>query len=142
MLTATLKTLIILCGIGHIGLSAASVLIPRMLHWKKELASLQPLMRQMFWTYAGYILVINFCFGVISVWGAAELMDHSFLARCITLFIGVYWLARVLIQFFYFDTSQAPKSWFYTAGEVALVLLFAAFTLVYLAAFSYNMSWI
>lgn len=139
---AFLKILVILCGIGHIGLSAASILIPRLLNWKKELAPLQPLMRQMFWTYAGYILVINFCFGVVSIWGADELLDHSFLARCLTLFISLYWLARVLIQFFYFDTSQAPKGWFYTAGEVGLVVLFVAFTLVYLAAFSHNMSWI
>lgn len=92
-----LKILILLCGIGHIVLTFGSLLIPKLLNWKKELAHLQPLLRQMFWTYAAYILVINFCFGIVSVMGVDELLNKSFLAKSITLFIGLYWLARVLI---------------------------------------------
>ena len=96
----------------------------------------------MFWTYAGYILVINLCFGFISVFGAQELMSHSFLAKAITLFIALYWLARIAIQFFYFDKSDAPNGFMYTMGEIALVTLFAVFTITYLMAFFFNYSWI
>lgn len=116
--------------------------IPRMLNWQQELSSLQPLLRQMFWTYAGYILVINFCFGLVSIWGKAELLNHSFLAKSITLFIALYWLARVVIQFFYFDKTDAPKGWFFTLGEIGLVALFVGFTLIYSWAFLNNMGWI
>ena len=138
----TLKILLLLCGIGHIGLSMVSLAIPQMLEWKKELKDLQPLLRQMFWTYAAYILVINFCFGIISLIGTAELLNHSLLAKSLNLFIALYWFARVLIQFFYFDKTHAPKGLIFTLGEVALVLLFVAFTLVYTLAFAYNQSWI
>ena len=96
----------------------------------------------MFWTYAAYILVINICFGLLSVFGTEELLNHSFLARYITLFISVYWLTRIGIQFFYFDTTDAPKGLFFTLGEIALVGLFVVFTLVYFIAFLYNTSWI
>jgi hypothetical protein len=96
----------------------------------------------MFWTYAGYILVINLCFGLISIIGFDELLNQSFLAISITFFISIYWLSRVLIQFFYFDRSQAPKGWFFTLGEVGLVLLFVVFTIVYSTAFLFNNSWI
>ncbi len=133
-----LKILILISGIGHILLAASSIIIPKLLNWKKELNALQPLLRQMFWTYAAYILLINFCFGIVSVFGAVELLDKSFLAKSITLFIGIYWLARIFIQFFYFDKSQAPKGIFFTIGEWALVASFVFFVAVYLAAFFYN----
>lgn len=141
-LEATLKLLILLSGIGHIVLCIASSVIPKVLKWSEGLKDLQPLLRQMFWTYAAYILVINFCFGLVSIMGVDELLNHSFLAKSINLFITVYWLSRILIQFFYFDTTDAPKGLIFTLGEFALIGLFLFFTVVYLTAFLYNMSWI
>ncbi|TAE19297.1 MAG: hypothetical protein EAZ95_02230 [Bacteroidetes bacterium] len=137
-----LKILILLSGIGHIGLSLVSPLIPKMLQWNEGLKDLKPLLRQMFWTYAVYILAINFCFGLVSVLGAEELLNQTFLAKAVCLFIGLYWLARVFVQFFYFDTTDAPKGLIFTLGEFALIGLFVGFTLVYLGAFAYNCKWI
>lgn len=94
----------------------------------------------MFWTYAGYILVINFCFGIVSVWGGNELVEHSFLAKSITLFIALYWLTRIGIQFLYFDRSQAPKGFIYTLGEIGLVSMFASFTVIYFLAFLHTLA--
>ena len=138
----TLEALLIIGGVGHIVLSAGSVLIPKMLNWKEHLSKLQPLLRQMFWTYAAYILVINFCFGIVSLIATSELLNKSILAQSITFFISIYWLARIGIQFFYFDKSNAPKGFVYTVGELGLVLLFGLFTLVYAIAFLHNISWI
>jgi hypothetical protein len=137
-----LKILIIVSGLGHIVLCFSSLIIPKVLNWKKELEHLQPLLRQMFWTYAGYILAINLSFGIVSIIGADELLSKTFLAKSMSLFIGLYWLARVFIQFFYFDKTNAPKGLFFTIGEMALVALFVFFTGVYLMAFIYNNSWI
>lgn len=137
-----LKTLLFLSGIGHIVLCIASSVIPKALKWSEGLKDLQPLLRQMFWTYAAYILVINFCFGIVSVFGTEELVNQSFLAKSVTLFIAVYWFARILIQFFYFDKTDAPQGLIYTLGEVALVGLFVFFTVVYFVAFLYNVGWV
>jgi hypothetical protein len=130
------------CGFAHFGLCLASLFIPKALRWNHHLQVLQPLMKQMFWTYAAYILAINFSFGLISVLASGELLNHSFLASSITLFIGLYWLTRVAIQFFYFDRSAAPKGLIYTLGEIALVTLFIVFTTAYLLAFFFNSLWI
>lgn len=137
-----LKTFILLCGFGHIILSIASTVIPKALHWNTELKKLPPLLRQMFWTYAAYILVINASFGIVSIIGTDDLINKSFLSKSITLFIGMYWLARIIIQFTYFDKTNAPKGIIFTLGEVALVIVFILFTLVYFTAFLYNNSWI
>lgn len=140
MTPAIIYLSIFICGILHIVLSIGSTVIPKVLHWNQELQNVQPLIKQMFWTYAAYILVINICFGLVSIWGTNDLLDHSFLAKCITLFISLYWLARIGIQLFYFDTSQAPKGLLFTLGEIALVALFILFTAVYFLAFLYNIS--
>jgi hypothetical protein len=134
--------MMVLCGYGHIILCIGSAFIPKALRWRDHLKNLQPLLRQMFWTYAAYILVINFCFGIVSILGSEELLNRSFLAKSITLFIGLYWLARIAIQFLYFDKSDAPTGLMYTSGEIMLVSLFAIFAATYLAAFSLNCSWI
>jgi len=142
MSLSIIQLLLFICGILHIALSIGSSVIPKLLHWNQELKNVQPLIKQMFWTYAAYILAINICFGLVSIWGTKELTDHSFLAACITLFISIYWLTRIGIQFLYFDTSQAPKGLIFTLGEIALVGLFILFTAVYFLAFLYNISWI
>src|SRR5690349_13792814 len=139
--TDLLAMLLFVCGLGHLGLSLGSLLIPRVLNWKENLGSLQPLLKQMFWTYAAYILVINFSFGVISLIATEELLNKSILAKSITFFISIYWFARILIQFFYFDRSGAPKGFVYTIGEISLILLFGFFAIVYFIAFLHNNSW-
>lgn len=141
MTESFVQKLVFGCGIGHCALCFGSLYIPKALGWKKHLENLQPLLRQMFWTYAGYILVINLSFGIISLLGSEELLSGSFLAKSITLFIGIYWLTRIGIQFFYFDKSEAPKGFIYTIGEIMLVGLFAIFSFTYLTAFLFNNQW-
>jgi hypothetical protein len=96
------------------------------------------LLRQIFWTYAGYILVTNLSFGIISILGSVELIDGSFLAKSVTLFISAYWMTRIAIQFFYFDKTNAPKGLIYTLGEILLVATFVVFASVYLIAYLIN----
>jgi hypothetical protein len=120
-----------LAGILQIVLCFGSLLIPKLLNWKGELQHVSKIIAQIFWTYAGYILVINFTFGLISLFGADELLEKSFLSKSICIFIFIYWLTRILIQFFYFDTKSAPQGFIYKAGEITLVALFIFFTIVY-----------
>lgn len=126
-----LKTLIILCGIGHIALGLGSLVIPKMLNWKNSLSTLPGLIRQIFWTYAGYILCINLFFGIISILYPDELLAGSGLSNAILILITVYWFSRVVIQFVYFDKSNIPKKFIYQTGEICLVALFVFFTLIY-----------
>ncbi len=126
-----IRTLLVAAGILQIVLSIGSIAIPRLLNWKTELNKLPVLLKQMFWVYAGYILVINFCFGLLSILAPGSLLDRSLLATVVCGFIAVYWGVRVLIQFIYFDRKSAPKGFIYFWGEVGLVILFIFFTVVY-----------
>ena len=127
----SLKPLIILCGVGHIALGLGSLVIPAMLNWKSALASVPVLIRQIFWTYAGYILSINIFFGIISILYVDELLSDSGLSKALLILITVYWFSRVVIQFVYFDKTGIPEKFIYKAGEMVLVTLFVVFTIVY-----------
>src|SRR5476651_358497 len=103
-----IQKLVWIAGLAQVVLAAGSLAIPKILKWHAELAKVQPLIKQMFWTYAAYILVINLCFGLVSVFDYRELTNGSSLSKMITGFIAVYWISRVLIQFFYFDRTNFP----------------------------------
>jgi len=66
-------------------------------------------------------------------------LDRSPLAGCVTGFITAYWMGRVLIQFFYFDRSDAPPGLLVRLAEVALIGLFVYLSLVYAAALLLNL---
>jgi hypothetical protein len=67
------------------------------------------------------------------------LLDRSPLAGCVTGFITAYWLGRVLIQFCYFDRSDAPQGALIRFAEIGLVGLFVYLALVYAAALLLNL---
>jgi hypothetical protein len=137
-LAAHLPALVFVAGIGQLALVAASLAIPSVLRWRQDTAKLRPLTRQVFWTYAVYIWCTNLAFGLVSL-RPRWLLDRSPLAACVTGFIAAYWVGRVLIQFFYFDRSDAPPGLLVRLAEGALVGLFIYLSMVYGAALMLNL---
>jgi hypothetical protein len=135
----SLRTLVFLAGVGQIVLALASLAIPRVLRFREETAKLRPLLREMFWTYAGYILGMNLSFGLLSALMPASLLDGSPLAAAVTGFITVYWAARLIIQFVYFDRSDAPAGAHVRLAEAGLVTLFVYLAAVYGSALAANL---
>jgi hypothetical protein len=131
--------LIKISGAGQLALALGSLAIPKVLAWKEKLEVLEPLVRQMFWTYAGYIFGINISFGIISLIASDELLNHSKLASFLSTLIAIYWIVRVFIQFFYFDRSSAPKGTIYILGEVGLVIGFIFLSMTYGLIAVYNL---
>lgn len=135
-----LKPLIFAAGIGQLLLALASLAIPRVLKWSDQLKAVRPLTRQVFWTYAGYIWTTNVSFGLVSILLPSELINRSPLAAAVCGFITLYWAARVVIQFTYYDRSDTPPGIIYRLAEVSLVALFVALVIVYGWALVFNLS--
>lgn len=140
MIRAQLINLLVLAGIAQITLALVSPVIPLILKWRTELVKVQPLIKQMFWVYAGYILVTNLCFGLISAFYVADLTNHSNLAKLLTGFIALYWISRVAVQFFYFERINFPVGKWHKLGEALLVTLFIFLSIVYSFACYFNCS--
>jgi len=134
-----LKYLLHFAGLGQILLCLASLFIPKMLGWKTELGKVSPLIRKIFWVYAGYILMTNFSFGLLSFIAPSIIMDGSVLAICVSGFIFLYWLTRLVLQFTVF-TQYAPKGRVFRLGETGLLISFIYFTAVYALALYFNLT--
>jgi hypothetical protein len=120
-----------LAGLGQLCLAMGSLAIPRLLRWPQELAGLRPLTREMFWVYALYIWCSHLAFALLSMLASDALIDGSLLAGCVTGFIAAWWGVRLTLQFTCLDRRSAPPGAIYRCGEVALVLCFVFFTVVY-----------
>jgi hypothetical protein len=136
----SLETLVRLAGLGQLALAAASTAIPSILRWGQETAKLRPLLRQLFWVYAGYILGFHVAFGALSALAPGWLLDGSGLAAAVTGFIAAYWGVRLVLQFVYLDRSDAPAGVRFRLAEAALVTLFVFLTAVYGSAFAANLA--
>lgn len=124
---------LVAAGVSQLGIAVGSLAIPSVLGWREDTARLRPLTRQVFWTYAGYIWCINVCLGSVSALEPQWLLESSGLARAVTVFIALYWSARVVIQFTYYDTSDAPSGVPVRVGEYALDCVFVGLAAVYIA---------
>lgn len=128
-----IEVALILAGLAQLGIASSSVFIPRLLGWREETKLLRPLTRQVFWTYAVYILAINTSFGLLSLLAPHLLLDGSTLARVVCLFIAAYWTSRLMLQFVVFDRSVTVRPLFRFA-EAMYVCAFAYLAVVYSTA--------
>jgi len=133
------RTAILLAGLAQIAIAGTSLLIPRLLRWREETARLEPLTRQVFWTYATYTFATNLAFGSLSACAPELLLDGSMLAAMVSLFICLYWAGRLAVQFTYYDRSVAATGAIFRIAEVAYVGGFAYLTVVYGAAAVHNL---
>ena len=124
-----LELLIQIGGVLHFCILLASALAPRAARWKTDLAVLPPLLRQMFWVYAGFIVLVIIGFGTLILRHTAEIAAGEPLGRALSAFIAVFWTTRLAAQAFVFEVRPYLTHWFLTAGYHGLTIVF-----IYLAA--------
>ena len=126
-------------GLSQLALVMASLAIPRVLHWKEELAKLSsPLIRQIFWVYSAYIWATNLGFGLLSAFAPEWLLTKDPLSGAVSGFIALYWTSRFFIQIFYFDRKGLPVRTIFKLSDLVLTLLFVFLSLVYAIAAYFN----
>jgi hypothetical protein len=129
-----LPRLIFVAGILHFGILIASAAVPQVLDWRKALANLDPLFRQLVWVHGAFIVLIIVGFGTLSILLPNELALGTPLARGVCLFIALFWAARLGVQFFIFDAKPHLKNPFLTLGYHGLTIVFLYHTIVFFIA--------
>lgn len=127
----TIEFLIVGAGLGQLVLVVAGTCVPFALNWKESLSPLDPLNRQLFKTYGGYILGTNLFFAILCLGDPSALSDGSFLAKALSIYLTLYWIVRIVLNFTYFNRSYAPQTWWATAGENTLLIVFSYLVGVY-----------
>ena len=126
-----MKTLILIGGLLHFGILIASALTPGVLEWRRHLATLPLLLRQLFWVYGGFIVLIIISFGTISLTNAAALASGEQLGRSVCGIIAMFWFARLLVQWLVFDATPFLTTRLLKAGYQLLTLGFISLTVIY-----------
>jgi hypothetical protein len=125
-----LAHLIFIAGVGQLGVLIASALVPFRLNWRDELRGLSTLHRQMYWVYAGYVVLSIVAFAMLSLFNSRELASGSGLARGFCAYVAVFWGVRVALQGI-FDVKTHLTAWWLKTGYFVLTLMFAGFTILY-----------
>ena len=121
-----------LAGLGHFVLLAVSGQLPFRLAWRTELPKLSDANRKLFLVACGYIVFTYLSFGVLTLVLHDQLMRGDTAAVALAVFIGLYWLVRLVLDWVWFGHREWPPGRLFVAAHVALELLFGYLAVVYL----------
>ena len=105
---------------------------PRYFDWKREFSSLSVINRQMFYVHSFFIAFIVFLMGILCLTSTEELLGPG-LGKRICLGLGLFWTARLFIQFL----GYSPKLWRGKKVETSIHVLFSVFWIYFSAVFIY-----
>jgi hypothetical protein len=127
----SLKLILQLGGLMHFAILSASASVPRVFDWRKNLAGLPPFLRRLFWVYGAFIVLVIVAFGTLTLRHAGAMAAGEPVARSLAAFIAIFWLARLLVQWFVFDPRPFLTSPLLAAGYHALTLAFLYLAVAY-----------
>ena len=126
-------------GAGQLGILAASALVPRVLDWRSALAPLPPFLRKLFWVYGVFIVLTITGLGTLTLLHAPAMADGEPVARSLAAFAGIFWFARLVVQWAVFDARPFLTNVWLRAGYHTLTIAFTALVVVYaIAVFAPN----
>jgi hypothetical protein len=126
-----MKTLLQIAGALQLSILMASALVPRVLDWRRNLAGLHPFLRKLFWVYGVFIVLVIIAFATLTLVHAGPMATGEPVARSLCVFIAIFWLARLVVQFAVFDPRPFLTNSFSKAGYHVLTLIFAYLVLIY-----------
>jgi hypothetical protein len=127
-----------LVGAGHFAILLASFQVPFQLRWKRDLQSLMPFNRKLLWVQSGFTVLTIMAFGVLTLLLHAELLRGDRPALGLAAFIGIYWIARILVDAFYFSHADWPIGKRFVVGHILLTSLFLALASSYLGLVAWH----
>jgi hypothetical protein len=122
-----------LAGAGHFAVLIASFQVPYRLQWKEDLGKLTAFNRKLMWVHGGFAIYTIASFGVMTLLLHHEILTGQRAAVALSMFIGTYWLLRIVVDFTYYSHSDWPKGKGFVIGHLLLTLLFVFLSATYLA---------
>lgn len=117
-----------------IGLAFLHAGFPRYFNWAGELKSLSLINRQMVYIHTLFIALVVLLMGILC-WGCASEIVATPLGRKVALGLGLFWMARLLVQVFGYSTELWRGKSFETAVHISFSLLWTYLTTVFFAIY-------
>ena len=103
---------------------------PRYFDWKRDFAKVSAINRQMFYVHSFFTAFIVFLMGVLCLTSSEELIS-TVLGKHICLGLGLFWTARLIVQFFVYSS----KLWRGKKLETIVHVLFSIFWIYFSSVF-------
>lgn len=129
-----LEILLYLAALAHFGILFASATAPKALDWKNNLRELPILLRQLFWVYGVFIVLMIISFGTLTLVHVDDILNGAPVARSLCVLIAIFWGLRLVVQLFVFDAKPFLTNVWYRIGYRGLTVTFIFLTGVYTAA--------
>ena len=106
-----------IAGVIQLAIVFANFFLPKKLSYRENLARTSPIVRQVFIVHSAYIVGVVMLFALVTFTFAPELASGRGLGRFLAAAIAMFWIARVPLQLFYYDSSLRRAN---RAGDVAM----------------------
>jgi hypothetical protein len=130
----TLQIHLQIVGCLLVALGLSHVFFHRYFGWKQELSGVSLLTRQIFYVHAFFIALGVVLGGVLSLSYPGALLRPEPLNRAILAGMALFWLCRLLTQFFGYDAALWRGNRFRTCMHIAFSILWCYVTAVYSVA--------
>ena len=107
-------------GFILITLALLHIIFPKYFDWKNDLSTLSLINRQMMHIHTFFIAFTVFLMGLLCISSSTELSE-TVLGHKISLWLGIFWITRLFIQFFWYS----PKLWKGKKIETTIHILFS-----------------
>lgn len=121
-------------GILLMALAAIHIIFPRYFKWSEELVNLSLINRQMMYVHTFFIALAVFLMGVLCLTSAHELMDTE-LGKKLSLGLSLFWVIRLLIQFFGYSSRLWRGKRFETTVHIVFSILWAYLSVVFFTSY-------
>ena len=117
-------------GFLLIVLALIHIVFPKYFDWEKELASVSLINRQMITVHTFFIALVIFLMGLLCLVSTNDLIDTR-LGKTISFGFGLFWTARLIIQFFGYSSKLWRGKAFETTVHIVFVLLWTYLSIIF-----------
>jgi len=118
-------------GASLLLLAVAHAFFPRRLNWKEELSRVSSLNRQIFQVHCFFIGLGLFLFGLLSLCFTSALLERTALARVVLAGLAFFWLTRLIVQLFVYDSRLWKGDRFNTRVHLLFSFTWAYYAAIY-----------
>jgi hypothetical protein len=117
-------------GILLIILAIIHIVFPKRFNWKEELSSLSLINRQMMYVHTFFIAITVLLMGLLCFTSSRELIETD-LGKKICFGLALFWLIRLIIQFFGYSKILWKGKTFETTVHIIFSFLWAYLSYVF-----------
>lgn len=105
-------------------------IFPKRFNWEEELSTVSLINRQMMYVHTLFIALVVLLMGLLCVTSSKDLIE-TVLGRRICIGFTIFWITRLIIQFFGYSSELWKGKTFETSVHIIFIFLWTYFSFVF-----------